>query len=102
MDKLMNAYDYLPEAHEYTKGLNHYQKHALLIQLCQEIDIAIESEEAIILLPVKDIVSYRDSKPFTLTCDLEDQETICWNSEFSTRPTLKVTGKLKPGRKKKS
>jgi hypothetical protein len=100
MDKLMKAYDYLPEAHEYTKGLNHYQKHALLIQLCREIDIAIESEEAIILLPVKDIMSYRDSKPFTLTCDLEDQETVCWQSKFAESPKLNINGNLKPGRKK--
>jgi hypothetical protein len=45
-------------------------------------------------------MSYRDSKPFTLTCDLEDQETVCWQSKFAESPKLNINGNLKPGRKK--
>jgi hypothetical protein len=102
MDKLMKTADYRREAHEYVKTLNHYQKHALLIELSNEVGIMIESEEANILLPAEQVLSYIDLNPFTIICALDDQETVCWQSKFAESPKLNINGNLKRGRKKNS
>jgi hypothetical protein len=96
----MKTADYIREAHEYVKTLNHYQKHALLIELSNEVDIMIESEEASILLPMGQVLSYINLNPFTITCALDDQETVCWQSKFAESPKLNIDGNLKRGRKK--
>ena len=98
----MKSADYIREAHEYVKTLNHYQKHALLIELSNEVDIMIESEEASILLPVDQVLSYINLNPFTIICALDDQETVCWQSKYAETPTLSINGNLKRGRKKNS
>ena len=98
----MKTADYIREAHEHVKTLNHYQKHALLIELSNEVGIMIESEEASILLQVDQVLSYTDINPFTITCEIESQETVCWQSKYAETPTLSINGNLKRGRKKNS
>lgn len=98
----MKSADYIREAHEHVKTLNHYQKHALLIELSNEVGIMIESEEASILLQVDQVLSYTDINPFTITCEIDSQETVCWQSKYAETPTLSINGNLKRGRKKNS
>jgi hypothetical protein len=98
----MKTADYIREAHEHVKTLNHYQKHALLIELSHEVEIMIESEDASILLQVDQVLSYINLKPFTITCEIESQETVSWQSKYAETPTLSINGNLKRGRKKNS
>lgn len=98
----MTTADYIQEAAQHVKTLNHYQKHALLVSLIDEVSVIINDEVALYELYPEGLNEDVGKKPFSVMCNLEGCVAIAWDSNYKDRPELQTVGKQKRGRKTKN
>ena len=97
----MNLADYIHESNEHVKTLNHYQKHALLLALVDEVSVIIDDEfgKVIYELEADGLHEEIGEKPFSVMCKLATSEAIAWDKKYRDQPQLETVGKQKRGRK---